>query len=362
MKSRLSLPFAYTFLVAGQMALFAQTNTYDVERDFSIAANPNGAWSYGWKSTLTGNFTLLPVARSYTNGVVPMNDWVLADNQIPQVLHNASSNLTWSYVEGDILPGAVWMTAGFNGSAQNFCVVRFTVPSQNGGRFSLATTGASGSSVRDSDFHVVMNGTEVFGMFLPPSGRTGYTNEFYLNPGDTVDFMAGRGADEDQYGSFLALKATLSWSSVCTPHKAVATAQVVNGFVVGATIIDSGCGYSNAPLVVIQGGGGTGAAATAIVVDGRVTAINFASAGCCYTNTPLIVIGSPPFVPKLKISVSKVKVSQNVVLGRHYVLESSRDLNTWTQALPPFTAESETIENEFDVDLTGHFFRIRETP
>jgi hypothetical protein len=27
-----------------------------------------------------------------------------------------------------------------------------------------------------------------------------------------------------------------------------------------------------------------------------------------------------------------------------------------------FTAESETIVNEFDVDVTGRFFRIREVP
>ena len=76
----------------------------------------------------------------------------------------------------------------------------------------------------------------------------------------------------------------------CTPHKAKATVQWVNGFVVGAIITDSGCGYTNVPLVLIQDGGGSGAAATAVLTDGRVTAINITSAGIGYETPPRIVI------------------------------------------------------------------------
>src|SRR5262249_15993631 len=148
----------------------------------------------------------------------------------------------------------------------------------------------------------------------------------------------------------------------CTPHKAKATPQLVNGFVVGATITEPGCGYTNAPVVLIQGGGGTGATATATVSDGQVVSIHIVSAGCCYTNTPSIVIASPPFVPSLTISVSRVKVSQHVVLGRRYVLESSDDSVTWTPTGPPFNADSETVDTEFDATGTGKRFRIREVP
>ena len=58
----------------------------------------------------------------------------------------------------------------------------------------------------------------------------------------------------------------------------------------------------------------------------------------------------------------KVKVTQNVVLGRNSVLESSINLVNWTATGPQFTAESETIVSEFDVDVTGRFFQIREVP
>lgn len=148
----------------------------------------------------------------------------------------------------------------------------------------------------------------------------------------------------------------------CTPHKAIAIATIVNGFVVGAGVIDTGCGYTNVPSVSFEGGGGSGATATATVDNGRVIAINVMSAGCCYTNPPKIVIDSPPSIPTISISVSKVKVIQNVTVGRNYVLESSFDLTAWTPTGPTFIAQSETVVTEFDSDATGRYFRIREVP
>ena len=146
----------------------------------------------------------------------------------------------------------------------------------------------------------------------------------------------------------------------CPPHKATATATLYNWFLVDATITDGGCGYTTPPAVLVQGGGGSGGAATAVVSNGMVVKINITDAGAGYTSAPKIVIGSPPFVPTLSIAVSKVKVTQNVVLGRSYVLEASHDLVTWTATGPHFTAQEETLVNEFDVDLTGRYFRIRQ--
>ena len=151
-------------------------------------------------------------------------------------------------------------------------------------------------------------------------------------------------------------------NSICTPHRATAVAQLVNGVFTGATVTDSGCGYTNAPLVLIQGGGGNGAAATAIMTNGRVVGIRVDNGGCCYTNLPQVVIASPPFVPTLEILVSKIVVRQHVALGHRYVLEYSLDLETWTPAGPSFTATSETNESEFDVNVTGRYFRLREVP
>ena len=138
--------------------------------------------------------------------------------------------------------------------------------------------------------------------------------------------------------------------------------MVVNGFVVGATITDGGCGYTNAPLVLIQGGGGSGATATAVISDGHVVGINITNPGSGYTNTVKIVIASPPFVPTVSIAFSRVNVTQHVVLGRNYLLESSTNLVDWVATGPQFTAQSEDIVNEFILNQTGQYFRIHQVP
>jgi hypothetical protein len=342
-----------------------QTVTYDLSRDFSAAANPSGVWSYGWKSSFTGAFSSFSESREVAldNGV-PVQMWSLTGGQFPMIYHNATTN-TGIQNFGQELdpPGATVFNPGFDGTPQNFCVIRFTVPNQGSGNYQLESAVAcyiNGPLSGDTDYHVVVNGVEVFGRFLAPRSATGYTNTLALAAGDIVDLMVGRGADGTLFGSGLRIQATLSLA--CTPHKATATAQLVNGFLVGAIITDPGCGYTNAPTVLIQGGGGSGATATATVSGGQIIAINITSAGCCYTNAPRIVIGSPPFVPSVSVSVSKVNVTQNVVLGRNYVLESSPDLVTWTAVGPQFTAQSETIVTEFDATVANRFFRIRQVP
>ncbi len=55
-------------------------------------------------------------------------------------------------------------------------------------------------------------------------------------------------------------------------------------------------------------------------------------------------------------------MTQNVVLGRNYVLEASTNLVIWDAVGPQFNATSEIIVSEFDVDLTTRSFRIRQVP
>jgi hypothetical protein len=340
-------------------------DSYDVSRDFSLASNPNGVWSYGWKSNLVGTFARLLSTRTitYDNGV-PIECRELALGQDPVVYHNPTTNTAIANAGQEVvLPGEVGFRAG-GGTPYNFGAIRFTAPS--GGAYLLESTVQSylnGDRSGDTDYHVVVGGLEVFGEFLPPRSATGYSNTLTLVAGDIVDFMVGRGADGSQYGSGLKIQATLTpIAPPCPPHKATATATMFNGFVVDATITDGGCGYTNAPLVKIVGGGGSGAVATATVSNGVVVRITISNAGSGYTSTPTMQIASPPFTPWLDIAVSKVKVTQHVVVGRSYIFESSNDFTNWSQVGTPFTAQEEVIAQEFDVDVTGRFFRIREVP
>lgn len=132
--------------------------------------------------------------------------------------------------------------------------------------------------------------------------------------------------------------------TTCPAHSAAATAQVVNGFVVGASITDPGCGYSTPPRVVIQGGGGTGAAATSVVNNGNVTVIVITDAGIGYTNTPLIFIDPPDGIKPASGLIKAVKPSfGDLTFGMTYQLQISTDMDTWTNAGPPFTATNTSM-------------------
>ncbi len=183
--------------------------------------------------------------------------------------------------------------------------------------------------------------------FVAPAGAT----RFFLGIMDNVCY--------DNSGSF---SVTVTNDNFCSPHRATALAALASGVFVGASLLDLGCGYTNSPSVRIIGGGGSGAGATAEVLNGHVVSINVTNGGCCYTNLPKILIESPPFVPTVGIAVSKVKVTQNVRVNHNYILEASYDLQNWTATSLQFTAESESIVSEFDVDAVGRYFRLREVP
>src|SRR5208282_2339324 len=110
----------------------------------------------------------------------------------------------------------------------------------------------------------------------------------------------------------------------CLPYTAAANATVVDGFVVAATITDGGCGYTNTPRVLIEGGGGTGAGATAAVSNGVVVGITITNAGTGYTSTPLVVI-APPFIPNPVLGIAPMSFLSfsNLTVGGVYQLQRS---------------------------------------
>lgn len=214
-------------------------------------------------------------------------------------------------------------------------------------------------------------------------GATQHANNFIWSSGDTSTFRNWRSGEPngDQYTYVLAKEIGLGgvWNDaanltkpagepsffgvveipICTPHGATATAVLYNNFVVNAVITDSGCGYTNPPVVTIEGGGGSGATATATInANGNVTAINITSTGTGYTNAPEILFSSPPFEPSVSIAVSKIKVTQHVMLDVNYILQTSTNLLDWTATGPSFTATNENMVTEFDVNAIGRYFRL----
>jgi hypothetical protein len=48
-------------------AIARGADSYDIIQDFSATENPSGAWSYGWKESLDGDFHLLEFPRTQSD-------------------------------------------------------------------------------------------------------------------------------------------------------------------------------------------------------------------------------------------------------------------------------------------------------
>ncbi len=153
-------------------------------------------------------------------------------------------------------------------------------------------------------------------------------------------------------------------SAPCLPHSAIATAIVTNGFVIGATIVDSGCGYTNNPLVLIQNGGGTGATATAVVSNGVVVNIIITDAGRNYTGTPSIYIYSP-LGWQIGLIKAVVPTFSDLLIGTNYQLQAASSLNTWSNQGSPFTATNPVMVYPQYFNVTNWdqlYFRLEVVP
>ena len=179
-------------------------------------------------------------------------------------------------------------------------------------------------------FTVVANGTVATNATVPLSyqwlfngGTIGgaTTNTYIITNVQPLDAGSYSVVVSDAAGSVTSAVAVLT---VLFPHAARATATVVNGFMLEATITDQGWGYTNTPSVRIIGGGGSGAQSVAVVSNGMVTAVNILNPGAGYTNTPLVVI-DPPLIsnPVLAIAPMSFLSFANLALGGTYQLQQS---------------------------------------
>ena len=91
-----------------------------------------------------------------------------------------------------------------------------------------------------------------------------------------------------------SVKAVFKTAPPPVNHPAVASATVINGFVISIAVTDGGYGYPENPSVIISGGGGSGAAASATVLNGSIKSITVTDAGIGYTNPPTVVVLRTP--------------------------------------------------------------------
>ncbi len=185
-------------------------HVFDLSADHSLASNPNGVWSYGWEVGLDSTLHLLEYSSTFhaDNGV-PIAAWQYNAATGPVVNRVKGPGTAVSKGGAFVGPeGTVYFAPGSVGTDRNFGVVRFTSPAS--GEYRVETVALplfDGELSADCDFHLVLNGQELFGQYLGPNEGTGYTNQLSLSSGDTLDWAIGRGTDGSlQTGLKLAVR------------------------------------------------------------------------------------------------------------------------------------------------------------
>src|SRR5438477_9929925 len=225
--------------------------TYDLARDFSTTSNPNGVWTFGWANI---GSPLVPFTyfTHDTAGPATVDVWAKPGGYYPAIEKNNSGVVgTSDGGQGTYPPGSVWFYPGQEGTPQNYGMIRFTTPSGGAGTYHLLSDVRSylnGPSSGDTDFHILKNGAELFGKFLPPSSAASYSGDLVLASGDIIDFIVGRGADDLLYGSGLFINATLNLTSGGGVAPMIATQPQSQTVTAGANVTLTVTANGTAPL------------------------------------------------------------------------------------------------------------------
>jgi hypothetical protein len=169
-----------------------------------------------------------------------------------------------------------------------------------------------------------------------------------------------------QYVSGTADPSRYHLATTPLPLQAHATAQRVNGFIVGATVTSGGSGYVTNPAVTIVGGGGTNATAISHISAGRVTSITITVAGIGYTSTPTIQIAPPP--PGIALSPTVLPVarldSASLAPYENYQIQFKPNLGgvweNWSGGL--FSPTDVTNSQYLFITNAVDFFRLQYVP
>jgi hypothetical protein len=149
------------------------------------------------------------------------------------------------------------------------------------------------------------------------------------------------------------------------PAQAFATPQVVNGFVVGATVTSGGSGYVTSPTVTIVGGGGTNATAISHMSGGVVTSITITDAGIGYTNAPTVRIAPPPAAAVSPTVLPVMRVdSANLAPYDTYQIQFKSDLGgAWENWNGGLFSPTDVTNSQYLFITNGvGFFRLQYVP
>jgi hypothetical protein len=200
------LAVAAAVLTVGDLA---RAVTFDVAADFSAANNPNGAWSYGWSSTLTSAINAYP-SHGKIDSTGKLDYWYdpsIISAYTPNIVHNGTANAV-NVSTVTFQPGQLSLSPGYAGQYSH---VRWTAP--YAGSFSIAATftGIDWDWGTTTDVHVMRNGTSLFdGAVNGYGNKSSFARTVILSQGEVIDFAVGYGSDRDYRYDTTALAATIT--------------------------------------------------------------------------------------------------------------------------------------------------------
>jgi hypothetical protein len=175
-------------LAPSPSALTVTSSEYwNAELDFSATANPNGAWSAGWKSLADGPGSSLQLyAQRNFDSYYELQEWSKWEGGgVPHFAKNMASEPRFG-----ALPGQVSLHPG----VEEYSALRFTAP--RGGLYQVSANFMDGY-IGHVSAHVVQNNPSSSVLFTLPDavGDAWFTSRLVMRAGDALDFMVGPGED-----------------------------------------------------------------------------------------------------------------------------------------------------------------------
>jgi hypothetical protein len=165
-------------------------NAFSAPNDFSLASNPNGAWTYGYTSSLGGTLHTYPDSSTHPSGLQAWIDNSIQSLGAPSVAYNPAASPT-----GDcctVQPGQLAFHPGPNGEQS---VVRWTAPADDTVKLAASFVGIDGSPTT-TDPHVLHNGVSIFdGTVNRLHAGPYFETTLTVHAGDTIDFAIGNGGN-----------------------------------------------------------------------------------------------------------------------------------------------------------------------
>lgn len=231
-KTKIMLMAAFILGIAAKPSLSA---IFNVASDFSLTNNPNGAWRYGWSSSLGSNFNL------YSNVGKPtptIDLWYDPTKNLrsPSVSHNSTATEDNSHRTITFQPNQLGFHPGYYGE---YSIVRWIAP--EAATYSLATmfTGIDYVGPTTTDVRVLHNNIVLFSSLINGFGASStksFATTGTVQPGDTIDFAVGYGSNQTYWYDTTGLDATISTTPAAVSESVPEPSTVLGGLAFSAFI------------------------------------------------------------------------------------------------------------------------------